>query len=71
MDNQIETKMIEDWSGNFAVCIDTKSRFNGWIFFKHRDGQWVTDRMALPIEIAGAQAKLERLKIGAGIPCKG
>lgn len=70
MDKQIETKMIEDNSGSFAVCLDKESRFNGWLFFKHPDGQWVTKRLALPMEIVNAQAKLERLEIEAGIPCR-
>ena len=71
MNKQIETKMIEDALGSFAVCIDKESRFNGWLFFKHPDGQWITKRLALPMEIERAKAKLERLEVIAGIPCKG
>ena len=71
MNKQIETKMIEDTEGCLAVCIDKDSRFYGWLFFKHPDGQWVTKRMALPMEIERALAKLERLEIAEGIPCRG
>ena len=42
MTAQIETKMIEDVEGSLAVCIDKESKYNGWLFFKHTDGQWVT-----------------------------
>lgn len=68
---QIDTKMLEDHTGNFAVCLDTSSRFNGWLFYRHADGQWVTQRLALPMEILRAQAKLQRLQEEAGIPQKG
>ena len=68
---QLETKMIEDEEGCHAVCIDKTSRFNGWLFFKHPDGRWVTKRLALPMEILRAQRKLEHLEAEAGVPQKG
>lgn len=68
-EEQVRTKMIEDAEGCLCVCLDQDSRFNGWLFFKHPNGRWVTKRLALPMEIARAKAKLERLE--ADIPQKG
>lgn len=68
---QIESKMIEDEEGCLAVCLDKSSNFSCWLFYKHPSGRWAPKRLALPMEIARAQAKLERLEAAAGIPTKG
>lgn len=34
-----------------AVEIDPASRFYGWVFYKHPDGQWVTLRKANECEL--------------------
>ena len=68
---QIETKMIEGIDGKSCICLDKESRFSGWKFYRHPDGRWVTERLAFPAEIARAAAKLERLEVAAGIPCRG
>lgn len=71
IEEQIESKMIEDAAGKYCVCLDKESSFNMWLFFRHPDGIWVTKRLALPIEIQMAQKKLECLRELAGVPCKG
>lgn len=70
MNNQIETKMILDMSGQNAVCLDTDNRFYCWVMYKHPGGNWVSKRPAFPIEIIKAKAILEMLEAKAGIPCK-
>jgi glutathionylspermidine synthase len=45
--------LIEANNGTRAVCIE--GRFYGWVFLKHPDGQWVTQRKASQHEIEQAK----------------
>lgn len=68
--DQIETKMIESLDGCSCICLDKQSRFSGWKFYRHPDGQWVTERLAFPVEILRAKVRLDQLEAMAGIPCR-
>lgn len=68
---QINTKMIRDsLEGCLAVCVDKDSRYYGWLFYKGGNGQWITKRLALPMEIERAKAKLLAMQIQMDIPGK-
>ena len=69
MREQIETKMIVNDTGEFAVCLDHENRFNCWVMYKHPDGKWVSLRPALTDEILLAEEKLELMQrlIAGGI----
>lgn len=47
--------LIESNDGKTAVCVDG-GRFDGWILYKHVDGQWVSLRKATPSELDEARA---------------
>lgn len=47
--------LIESNDGKTAVCVDG-GRFDGWILYKHVDGQWVSLRKATPSEMDEARA---------------
>lgn len=56
--NNMGTKVVRDPTSNLqerAICIDKESRFFGWVFYKHPDGQWVTLRKASDPEIRSAE----------------
>lgn len=40
-----------------AVEVSPSSRYYGWVFYKHPDGQWVTLRKATKEEIEKAKEK--------------
>lgn len=69
--SELETKMIENNDGTLAVNLNQDSRFNGWVMYKHPDGQWVSLRLALPQEIFAAQFRLDLLKSYDGEPQRG
>lgn len=54
---QLDTKIMEDDQGNYAVCVDKESDWKDWLLQKHPDGNWVTLRQALPQEVAAANAQ--------------
>lgn len=58
---QIETGLMEDDSGTFAVCIDPKSAYSGMLVTKNGDG-WKVVRTANAQELADARAHFETLK---------
>ncbi len=68
---QIESKMVETKDGEYAVNLNTNSKFWGWVMWKHPDGQWVSKRRALPNEMGNAHLRLEQLMEEADIPQKG
>lgn len=43
--------LVETWDARNAVCISAGSRFFGWAFYRHADGQWVTLRKASKKEL--------------------
>lgn len=50
--------LIKAWNehGEYrAVETDKASRFYGWVFYKHPDGQWVTLRKATEPELSRAE----------------
>ena len=49
MDGMIEC--FNENGAHRAVCIDTDSRYYGWVFYRRADGQWVTLREATPDEM--------------------
>lgn len=68
---QINTKMIRDsLEACLAVCVDKDSRYYGWLFYKGGNGQWVTKRLALPMEVERARAKLLAMEIQMDISGK-
>jgi hypothetical protein len=53
------SKLIEATNQNGelrAVEVDKTSKFYGWVFYKHPDGQWVTLRQANAKELAMAES---------------
>ena len=60
-------EMIETADGKNALC--TSGRCEGWIMYKHADGQWVSLRKALPSEIERAVA-LHRSRAALTSPAK-
>ncbi len=46
--------LVTTHCGTRAVCVEEQSRSYGWVLYKHRDGQWVTERRALPHELQRA-----------------
>ena len=46
--------LIESNDGKTAICVDG-GRFDGWILYKHADGQWVSQSKATPAEINEAR----------------
>lgn len=47
--------MIETADGRHCVCIDEGSRYFGWVFYRHPDGQWATLRKATEAEMVDAR----------------
>jgi hypothetical protein len=45
--------LIEANNGTRAVCVE--GRHYGWVFIKHRNGQWASQRMASQHEIEQAK----------------
>lgn len=68
---QYDNKEIISLDGRHMVCINPESRYNGWVFYKHPDGQWVTERRALPNEIEQAKQRLSQLDSCLDIPQRG
>ena len=68
---QVATKMVETYNGWHAVCLDESSKQNGWVFYKHPDGHWVTERLALPVEIQNAKIKLDNMEVMLSTSTKG
>lgn len=46
--------MVATADGLHAIEVDKLSRWYGWMFWKHPDGQWVSKRKATPLEISEA-----------------
>lgn len=68
---EIESKMIVDKTGNNAICLDMENAFFNWVMYKHPNGNWISKRPALPMEIINAKKRLDMLEALAGIPCRG
>lgn len=55
MKNHIEPRGLRFWCKNhrktFILCLDESSGWNGWLFYKHPDGFWVSFRRANAAEL--------------------
>ena len=71
MEEQVRTRIVEADDNQHAVCLDEKSQFNGWVLYRHPDGQWVSLRPAMPIEIAAASFRLSNMEADEGLPQAG
>jgi len=61
--NQLETLMLENSNGTFAIDLNPDSSTYNCILYKHEGkGLWVKQRLALPLELDRANAKLTELK---------
>lgn len=57
--------MTETDDGRHAIELDATSRYFGWVFYRHPDGQWVTLRKATDAEIVAARAAKEGTRADA------
>lgn len=71
IETQIQTKMIEDTTGQYCICLDKNDLHYGWLFYRHPDDRWVTKRRALPDEMLDGRIRLAVLEEEMGIPQRG